>query len=67
MTTFGYYVPYQILGGVVASVGCGLLTKLDPTTPTAQWVVFLIIAGLGLGIGGQLSFTALQVVLGYVH
>ena len=53
----------MILCGVVTSVGSGCLTLIDTSTPTVQWAAYLVISGLGIGIGVQLPYTALQVVL----
>ncbi|KAK3332572.1 major facilitator superfamily domain-containing protein [Cercophora scortea] len=63
VTTFGIYVPYMIAGGVVCSVGAGLLTTVDLFTSTPQWAAYLVITGLGLGMAMQLPYTALQAVL----
>ncbi|KAK0634372.1 major facilitator superfamily domain-containing protein [Bombardia bombarda] len=63
VTVFGIYVPYMIVGGVICSVGAGLLTTVDLFTPTANWAAFLVITGLGLGMAMQLPYTALQAVL----
>ncbi|KAA8572234.1 hypothetical protein EYC84_002860 [Monilinia fructicola] len=59
----GHYVPYMIVGMVIACVGAGLVTRLTIDTPTAVWAAYLVVAGLGLGTAMQLPYTALQVVL----
>jgi hypothetical protein len=48
---------------VICVVGAGLVTRFDINTSTAEWRVFLVIAGVGLGTAMQLPYTALQVVL----
>ncbi len=53
----------MILGEVICVVGTGLLTRIGLATSTVEWATFLVISGLGLGIGMQLPYTALQVVL----
>lgn len=53
----------MIAGGIVCSVGAGLLTTVNLYTPTVEWAAYLVITGLGLGMGGQLPYTALQAVL----
>ena len=50
----------------MCSIGAGLITRLDIDTPTAQWVVFLMIAGIGSGTAMQLPYTALQIDLRFV-
>jgi hypothetical protein len=66
VTTFGVYVPYIIAGGVVCSLGAGLLTTVDLYTPTVRWAAYLVVTGLGLGMSMQLPYSALQAVLEYV-
>ncbi|KAI0189643.1 MFS multidrug transporter-like protein [Astrocystis sublimbata] len=63
VSKWGYYVPYMIAGAVIASVGAGLLTTIDLTTPTVKWAAFLVVTGIGVGMASQLPYTALQVVL----
>ncbi|KAI1205122.1 major facilitator superfamily domain-containing protein [Annulohypoxylon truncatum] len=63
VSTWGYYVPYMIAGGIVCSVGAGLLTTVGLTTPTVKWAAYLVLTGLGLGMAAQLPYTALQAVL----
>lgn len=53
----------MILGVIVATTGTGLLTTLSLGSATAQWASYLVITGLGIGIGIQLPYTAMQVVL----
>ena len=53
----------MFLGQTLCIVGTGLLTRIDFGTATAIWATYLVITGLGHGIGLQLPFTALQVVL----
>ncbi|PLB43284.1 efflux pump antibiotic resistance protein [Aspergillus steynii IBT 23096] len=59
----GHYVPFMVLGQVVSIVGHVCLTKLEVGTSTALWATFLVIAGVGHGLGLQMPFTAVQVVL----
>lgn len=59
-------VPYMIAGVVVTSVGAGLLTTIDTTTPTVKWAAYMVINGLGIGMAQQLPYTALQAVLEYI-
>ncbi|KAH0592593.1 hypothetical protein MHUMG1_09583 [Metarhizium humberi] len=63
VSRWGYYVPYMISGGIIASVGSGLLTTISPATPAAQWSAYLVLTGIGVGMASQLPYTALQVVL----
>lgn len=45
------------------SIGAGLLTMIDHTTPKAEWVAFMVITGIGIGMAQQLPYTAVQAVL----
>ena len=53
----------MILGERICIAGTALLTRLDPTTPTVTWVAYLVVAGIGMGVVMQLSYTAVQVTL----
>lgn len=59
----GHYVPFMVVGSVVGIVGSGLLTQIALGTPTVQWATYLVLTGIGIGIGVNLPFTAVQVVL----
>ncbi|KAI0017069.1 MFS general substrate transporter [Xylariomycetidae sp. FL0641] len=63
VTQWGYYVPYMIAGVIVTSVGAGLLTTINISTPTVEWAAYMVINGLGIGMAQQLPYTALQAVL----
>jgi len=53
----------MVAGQFVAIIGTVLLSRLNTDTPTAVWATYLVITGVGLGMGLQMPFTALQVVL----
>lgn len=53
----------MVVGSVVGIVGSGLLTRIALGTPTVQWATYLVLTGIGIGIGVNLPFTAVQVVL----
>lgn len=63
----GYYVPYMIVGACIAAIGSGLLTRIALGTPTVEWASYLVISGLGIGLGLNLPYTALHVVLRYIN
>ncbi|KAH9863980.1 hypothetical protein J1614_009913 [Plenodomus biglobosus] len=62
-TQWGYYVPYLILGTAIQLVGSGLLITLDADTSKIKWAAYMVITGIGTGIGVNLPYTAVQVVL----
>lgn len=53
----------MVLGQIICMVGSGLLTRLGINTSTAVWASFLVVAGIGIGMGMQVPYTAVQVVL----
>jgi hypothetical protein len=53
----------MIAGGVIASLGSGLLTTVSVDSSTVQWAAYLVVMGIGIGMASQLPYTALQVVL----
>ena len=57
----------MIIGQIVTIVGAGLITRFDSHTSTLEWASFLVITGIGMGIGMQMPYTAVQVVLRYVQ
>ena len=63
VSRWGYYVPYMILGETVVIAGTVLLMHLRTDTPTVQWVVFLIVTGVGMGSAQQLPYTTVQTAL----
>ncbi|PWY62638.1 efflux pump antibiotic resistance protein [Aspergillus eucalypticola CBS 122712] len=63
VTRFHCQVPFMVLGQVISIIGTACLTKLEVGTSTALWATFLVIAGVGHGLGLQMPFTAVQVVL----
>ncbi|KAL9020794.1 MAG: hypothetical protein Q9185_001978 [Variospora sp. 1 TL-2023] len=63
VSKIGHYVPFMIGGACIAALGTGLLTRITLGTPTVQWAAYLVISGLGIGLGLNLPYTALHVVL----
>ena len=63
VTRTGYFNPPALLGPVIGTVGCGLLTTLNVHTGTARWVGYEIIAGGGMGIAIQQGIVAVQAVV----
>ncbi|KAG8935776.1 hypothetical protein FRC00_010384 [Tulasnella sp. 408] len=50
VATFNIYRPQNMAGWVLITVALSLFTLLKISTPTAQWVGFQIVEGIGLGI-----------------
>ncbi|TQN74424.1 Efflux pump roqT [Colletotrichum shisoi] len=63
VSVVGYYVPPAVVGGMIATAGCGVLRLLSPDASTAQWIGFEIVVSAGFGMSIQQGFTAVQAVL----
>jgi hypothetical protein len=59
-------MPVMAAGTMIAAIGAGVLTLLDMHTTTALSTIWMIVWGIGSGIGANLPFTALQAALEYV-
>ncbi|GKT74818.1 major facilitator superfamily transporter [Colletotrichum tofieldiae] len=59
----GYFVPPAVVGGMIATAGCGVFRLLSQDTPTAQWIGFEVLVSAGFGMSIQQGFTAVQAVL----
>lgn len=54
VSKIGYYLPVAVFGGILNSIGNGLLSTLTPTTQTAKWVGYQIVTGAGRGAAMQI-------------
>jgi len=53
----------MVVGQVVSIVGTALLTRIFITTKYVLVAVYLVISGIGFGMGLQMPFTGVQAVL----
>lgn len=60
---YGYYVPFMLVGEIIAIGGQAMLTQLHPNTTTLFWAASFVVTGIGAGIAQQLPYTAIAVVL----
>ena len=60
ITMYGHYVPLMLAGGVLATIGAGLIFTLDIGSPSSKWIGYQVLAGLGIGIGIQVPIIAAQ-------
>ncbi|KAF4637947.1 hypothetical protein G7Y89_g133 [Cudoniella acicularis] len=63
ITVIGYYVPVQLFCMALFSIGAGLITTFDLTTPLSHWFGYQVICGLGIGVGFQSGVIVVQTVL----
>ncbi|KAH8592860.1 major facilitator superfamily domain-containing protein [Bisporella sp. PMI_857] len=63
ITITGRPMPIMVIGGVLASIGVGLLYTLDIGTGSPKWIGYQVLAGLGIGLGYQVPVSAAQATL----
>lgn len=63
ITVTGRPMPFMVVGGVLASIGIGLLYTLDIGTGSPAWIGYQVLVGLGLGLGFQVPVSAVQATL----
>ena len=56
----------MVAGITINIIGAQLLTTIDTNTTTIEWVSYMVVNGVAIGMAMQLPYTALQVVLEYV-
>ena len=60
---FGQYVPYMLIGELIAIGGQVMLTQIRADSSTLYWAASLVVSGIGTGIAMQLPYTAVAVTL----
>ncbi|RVD82330.1 uncharacterized protein DFL_006758 [Arthrobotrys flagrans] len=63
VTVLGYYTPFMWASAVIFTIGAGLLHTLEVDAPSSKWIGYQVLAGFGAGMGIQIPFVAVQVVL----
>lgn len=63
ISIIGVYKPFMICGGAVFTVGAGMIYLLKVNSPPPHWIGYQILSGFGAGMGLQIPFIAVQVVL----
>ncbi|KAM0420406.1 hypothetical protein ACHAPT_011827 [Fusarium lateritium] len=56
----GYYLPWVIIGSIIAAAGYGVLSLLEPDTSVSKWIGYQIPFGIGVGAAFAPSFIAIQ-------
>ena len=55
-----HYYPNALLGCALLTIGAGLIYSLKAHASAGQWIGYQIIAGAGVGLSVQISYTAVQ-------
>ncbi|KAK5313081.1 hypothetical protein LTR93_011076 [Exophiala xenobiotica] len=53
ITAFGHYVPVLVSGGVVTTIGMGMIYTLQIGSRSSHWIGYQVLAGLGVGFAFQ--------------
>ena len=64
MTRFWICVPLIVLEAAIMVAGSALIHTLTVQGGPAQWIGYQLLTGIGFGLGFQVPFIAVQVVLG---
>jgi hypothetical protein len=59
----GYYVPFMWAGAPILAIGGGLYQLISLDSPTAEWIGYQIVSGVGYGICTQIPLLSVQVTL----
>jgi hypothetical protein len=60
ITTYGYFVPFLLLGGSIITVATGLIFTWTTNTPASKWIGYQVLAGIGNGLAFQVPMIATQ-------
>ena len=52
------FIPFMFAGTAVSTVGVGLIYTFNLHTPTAEWIIYQLIAGMGIGFVSQIPMMA---------
>ena len=59
----GRYVPFMWFGAIISTIGSGLLFTIKVDSSQGALAGYQFLAGIGIGMCNQLSFTAVQYIL----
>ncbi|KAF5498083.1 Efflux pump roqT [Colletotrichum siamense] len=63
VTLLGWYNPFMLFSTAISSVGLGLMTRFEVDTGPSEWIIYPIIAGIGIGAGTQQPMMGVQSTL----
>ena len=53
ISAFGHYVPILVSGGIVTTIGMGLIYTLQIGSKSSHWIGYQVLTGLGVGFAFQ--------------
>jgi len=60
ISIYGHYIPFMILGSIIATVGAGLIYTLEQTSGSNKWIGYQALFGIGLGLIFQIPIIVNQ-------
>jgi MFS transporter, DHA2 family, glioxin efflux transporter len=63
ISAFGHFVPLLIGGGVIGTIGCGLIYTLGVGSPSSEWIGYQAMAGIGMGLAFQVPIISAQAIV----
>ncbi|KAF2683600.1 hypothetical protein K458DRAFT_443203 [Lentithecium fluviatile CBS 122367] len=58
-----HYVPFMILGSIIFTIACGLISTLTVGSGPEYWISYQLLAGTRFGMAFPIPYSALHVVL----
>ncbi|KAH8899825.1 major facilitator superfamily transporter [Thozetella sp. PMI_491] len=56
----GHFSPFVIISAILAAIGGGLFTTLNPQSETGPWFGYQLLVGIGVGLGMQQGAVVVQ-------
>ncbi|KAK4055977.1 hypothetical protein OIO90_002971 [Microbotryomycetes sp. JL221] len=63
VTLYGWIHPEMLVGTVLTSIGSGLFATMNEGTSAAQWIIYQVVASIGMGVWYMLGFLMSQTVV----
>jgi len=60
ISAYGIYVPWLLIGSILATIGTGLIYTLDIGSSSSKWIGYQALAGIGIGFAFQVPMIANQ-------
>jgi len=64
--TYNLQTPFMIIAAIIGIIGTALLSTIGLHTDSVRWAAYMVVAGLGIGMGVQIPYTASQAVTRYL-